>query len=71
MKIEEALTKLEEITARLEKTDLPLEEAIELFEIGLNVAAEAKKALEGARLRVDQVLERTRGTFDLEALDGS
>ncbi|RLE37021.1 exodeoxyribonuclease VII small subunit, partial [Candidatus Acetothermia bacterium] len=34
MKIEEELKKLEEITTHLEKDDLPLDEAISLFEEG-------------------------------------
>lgn len=69
MKIEDALAKLEEVTMRLEKADLPLDEAIELFEAGLDLATEAKKALEGARLRVEQVVERTKGIFALEPFD--
>jgi exodeoxyribonuclease VII small subunit len=69
MKIEDALAKLEEVTTRLEKADLPLDEAIELFEAGLDLATEAKKALEGARLRVEQVIERTKGVFSLEPFD--
>jgi len=69
MKVEESLKKLEEITGKLERADLPLEEAIALFDEGLTLAASIKGALDEARLRVDRVIEKARGAFDLEPLD--
>ena len=69
MTIEEALTKLEEITQHLEKEELGLEEAITLFDDGLSLAATIKTQLEDAKLKVEQVLEKTKGTFTLEPLD--
>ncbi|MGB2983504.1 MAG: exodeoxyribonuclease VII small subunit [Candidatus Bipolaricaulia bacterium] len=69
MTIEEALEKLEGITQKLEKEDLGLEESIALFDEGLGLAATIKTQLEDAKLRVEQVLEKTRGTFALEPLD--
>ncbi len=45
MKIEQALAKLEEITAKLERGELPLDEAIGLFEEGLALAAATKAAV--------------------------
>lgn len=69
MKIEEALEKLEGITSRLEKDDLPLDEAISLFEEGLALAASVKKDLEEARLKIDKAVERAKGTFSLEPFD--
>ena len=69
MKIEEDLKKLEEITTRLEKDDLPLDEAISLFEEGLALAASVKKGLEEARLRIEKAVEETKGTFSLEPFD--
>lgn len=71
MKIEEALSKLEEITARLERGELPLDEAIGLFEEGLALAAAAKKDLDAARLRIDQVIEQAKGTLSVEPFDVS
>jgi exodeoxyribonuclease VII small subunit len=71
VKIEETLAKLEEITSALEREDLPLDEAIALFEQGLDLAAAAKNTLDEARLRVEQVLEKARGTFDVEPFDVS
>jgi len=69
MTIEEALSKLEEITQNLEKEDLGLEETITLFDEGLGLAATIKEQLEASRLKVEQVLEKTHGTFTLEPLD--
>ena len=71
MKIEEALAKLEEITTRLERGELPLDEAIGLFEEGLTLAAAAKKDLDAARLRINQVIERARDTLSVEPFDVS
>jgi len=69
MKIEEALEKLEGITSRLEKDDLPLDEAISLFEEGLALAASVKKDLEEAKLRIEKAVEATKGTFALKPFD--
>ena len=69
MTIEEALTKLEEITQKLEADELGLEEAITLFDEGLTLAAAVKEKLEQAKLKVEQVLEKTKGTFSLDPLD--
>jgi exodeoxyribonuclease VII small subunit len=71
MKIEQALAKLEEITATLERGDLPLDEAIHLFEEGLALAADTKRQLDAARLRVDQIVEQAKDTLDVEPFDVS
>jgi len=67
--IEETLAKLEEITQRLESEDVGLEEAIALFDEGLTLATTIKAQLEEAKLKVEQVIEKTKGTFSLEPLD--
>ena len=69
MKIEEALKKLEAITARLEEADLSLDEALALFEEGLPLAASIKEDLDKAKLRIQKVIEATKDTFDIEPLD--
>ena len=69
MTIEEALAKLEQITQQLEGDDLGLEQAIALFDEGLGLAATVKRQLEEAKLKVEQVLEKTQDTFSLEPLD--
>ena len=69
MNIEQALKKLEEITARLEQADLPLDDALTLFEEGLPLAASIKGDLDKAKLRIEQVIESTKGVFELEPFD--
>ena len=69
MIIEQALKKLEEITARLEQADLSLDEALALFEEGLPLAASIKEDLDTAKLRIERVIETTKGAFELEAFD--
>ena len=71
MKIEQALAKLEEITAKLERGELPLDEAIGLFEEGLALAAATKQQLDAARLRIDQVIEQAKETLSVEPFDVS
>jgi len=69
MNIEEALKKLEEITARLEQADLSLDEALTLFEEGLPLAASIKEDLDKAKLRIEKVIETTKDAFELEPFD--
>ncbi len=69
MTIDEALVKLEEITKRLEEEGLPLEEAVSLFEEGIALAATIKADLDQAKLKVQSVIERAKGTFSLEDFD--
>lgn len=69
MKIDEALTKLEGITKRLEEEDLPLEEALALFEEGVGLAAKIKVELDQAKLKIQQVIEEAKDVFLLEGFD--
>ncbi len=69
MKINEALTKLEGITKQLEKDDLPLEEALRLFEQGIALATKIKTNLDQAKLHINKVIESTEGIFVLEKFD--
>jgi exodeoxyribonuclease VII small subunit len=69
MKIEEALTRLGEITKRLEAEDLLLEEALSLFEEGVALAARVRSDLDQARLRIRKVIETSQGTLSLEDFD--
>lgn len=51
---EQAFVQLEEILARLEEGDLPLEESLSLFEQGAALAAYCARKLDQAELRVRQ-----------------
>ena len=68
MKIEEQLAKLEQITGQLEQSDIPLDQALTLFEEGLALATTVKKGLDDAKIRISKVIESASGTFDLEPL---
>jgi exodeoxyribonuclease VII small subunit len=60
-KFEESLARLEAIVDRLESGDLPLEEAITLFEEGSKLASSCKKQLEEADGKVQILLRQKNG----------
>ena len=69
MTIEQSLARLEEIAQELEKESVGLEASISLFDEGLALAAAIRTQLEEAKLKVEQVMEKTEGMFSLESLD--
>ena len=56
-RFEASLKELEEIVARMERGDLPLEESLKLFERGVSLTRECRNSLETAELRVRNLLE--------------
>ncbi len=69
MKIDERLKRLEEMTKDLESDDLPLEEALTLFEEGIALAKTIKTDLDRAKLKVVQVIEGAKDDFSLTGFD--
>jgi len=69
MKIDKSLDRLEVITKRLGQEDVPLDEALALFEEGITLASEVKTSLDEARLQVKKVLEKAKGMFVVEDFD--
>jgi exodeoxyribonuclease VII small subunit len=68
---EQAFNELEEIVGRLEEGDLPLEEALGLFERGQALAGRCTELLENAELKLRQLVpDETEGyveaDFDME-----
>lgn len=55
-RFEVALNELEQIVGRLERGELKLEESLQLFERGVALTKACRKALDGAELRVKQLL---------------
>ena len=53
---EESVRQLGEIVERLEAGDLPLEESIALFEMGVRLSREAQARLDAAEKRVEELL---------------
>ena len=65
---EEALSSLEEIVRKLESGELPLEQALELFESGLGLARRCQEQLANVERRVE-VLLKERGEIRAAPLD--
>ncbi|MDH7498154.1 MAG: exodeoxyribonuclease VII small subunit [Syntrophomonadaceae bacterium] len=56
MTFEQALTRLEEIVARLEEGNLPLEQTIELFSEGMELSRLCEEKLREAEGRVEKLV---------------
>ena len=65
-RFEDQLAKLEEIVARLEDESVGLEEALDLFEGGMNLARSCKTRLEEVEQRVTQLLENEDNEEEVE-----
>lgn len=59
--LETRLGRLERIVERLERDDLELEQALELFEEGVGHVRAAEEILSEAELRIDRLLEDDDG----------
>jgi exodeoxyribonuclease VII small subunit len=59
---EELQRELEEIIARLERGDVPVDDAVALFRHGEQLYAECVARLQGAELQVEELLPPTTGT---------
>jgi len=57
-KFEECLDRLEQIVNELEKGDVSLERALELFEEGMSLSGSCRKQLEEAEGKVEVLLKR-------------
>ena len=64
MSFEQSLTRLEQIANALDRDDLPLEEALKLFEEGIARLREANAALQDAEGKVKTLLEQAEGVFE-------
>lgn len=54
--LEEALKKLEEITDKMQGEDLPVDEALKLFEEGTKLVSFCKDKLDKAQLKVNELM---------------
>lgn len=61
MTFEENMNALSEIVGQLEKGDLPLEKAVELYGSGVKLAQDCRKELEGAKLKITRHEEDKSG----------
>ncbi len=65
---EEALLQLEETVAKLEQGDLKLDEAMELFGRGVELAADCNKKLASAQQRVEKIMQDAKGDLFLQPM---
>ena len=56
---EQALTELETLVERLERGDLPLDEALKLFERGVALTRHCQSSLQAAQQKVEILLKRS------------
>jgi exodeoxyribonuclease VII small subunit len=61
---ESAMKGLEEIVSRLEAGDLPLEQALALFEEGVQISRFCNSKLDAAERRVEILLKSERGALE-------
>ena len=61
LSFEAAYDRLEEIVRQLEGDDLPIDRAVELYELGVSLARRCSEALDGAELRIKQLVQTSDG----------
>lgn len=66
MSFEQALAELEQIVARLESGQAPLEDSIKLYERGAALKTHCEQRLEAARLRVEKIVVGAGGAPGVE-----
>lgn len=69
MNLEQELKQLEDVAKKLESNELPLDEAITLFEQGIALATSIRTALNEAKIRIETVVESARDSFTIEPFD--
>ncbi|HEY7529404.1 MAG TPA: exodeoxyribonuclease VII small subunit [Gemmatimonadota bacterium] len=68
-RLEEELRRLEIIVQRLEREDVPLDEALALFEEGIAIARSARSKLEAAEGRIREILREAGDAFRVRELE--
>ncbi len=68
-KFEEALEKLEKIVQRLEDANLPLDEALSLFEEGIKLSRFCSQKLDEAEKKVEILLRDDSGNLHREPFE--
>lgn len=58
---EQAINRLEEVVARLENGELPLEESLNLFEEGMKLISECNQKLDSAEGNLQELLSIAKG----------
>jgi exodeoxyribonuclease VII small subunit len=66
---ERSLTRLEEVVHKLEAADLSLDDAMKLFEEGVQLSRECQKQLADAEARVEILLKKADGKLTAEPFE--
>ena len=66
---EKSLARLEEVVRKLESPQLSLDEAMKLFEEGVQLSRDCQKYLEQAEGKVEILLKKAGGEMAAEAFD--
>ncbi len=69
MSYEARLGRLQEIVSDLDRDGLPLDEALKLFEEGIEILRLASEELTSAEGRVQMLIERADGVFETPDID--
>jgi len=63
---DQALTRLEELSGKLEQGDIPLEDALEVYERAVGLFALCRDRLDGMEQRIEKLTEDLDGTLRTE-----
>lgn len=63
---EQALKNLEDAVARLEKGQMPLDEALDCFEVGVQSANLCRKKLQAVESRIEILMKHADGSLAVE-----
>ncbi len=66
MKFEESMQELEEIVRKMEMGNLPLDDALNLFEKGIKLSHLCSKKLETARIKVEVLTKNKDGELSTQ-----
>jgi exodeoxyribonuclease VII small subunit len=64
MTFERAIEELEKVVERLQRADLPLDEAVTLYRRGTELAQQSEELLSGAELQVQKLTDAVRERFE-------
>lgn len=68
---EAALVRLEQVVRQLESGEIPLEEALALFQEGVGLVRQCNGQLDTAEARIEKLLTAPDGSLTTQPLDGT
>jgi exodeoxyribonuclease VII small subunit len=71
IEFEQALAELEGLVERLERGDLPLDEALKAFERGVTLTRQCQASLQSAQQKVEILLRRSGGAPEVVPFEDS